>query len=98
MSRGIIPGIFTAFHAFYFFEIKPEIIRYRRIIWNKKIRLLWFRLWIRKDEFHKSLNTDREALMVMNSEEREKYVNDLIKRRNIAHRREEKRTDKKYSI
>jgi hypothetical protein len=95
MSRGVISGIFTAFHAFYFLEIRPGIIRFGRTIWNKNIKLWWARLWIRKDPHHWSLDNDRDAMMVMNQKEREKYGNDLIKRRNTAERNEEKR--EKYS-
>ncbi len=50
-----------------------------------KLRLWWNKLWIRKDEFHPSLNFDGEAYFEMNEEEKQAYMFDLVKRRNIAH-------------
>jgi len=54
-----------------------------------RIKLFWDRLWIRKDEFHKSLNMDVMAMLDMNEKEQEEYLADLVKRRNIAHDRDE---------
>lgn len=58
-------------------------------MWNIKLikNRIWSKLWIRKDEFHSSLNLDAESMLYMNEKEREKYTIDLIKRRNIAHKR-----------
>ncbi len=67
----------------------------KRHLWNKRLRLWWHKLWIREDEFHESLNMDIEAMLVMNKKEREAYIKDLIKRRDIAHRREVERSRKK---
>jgi hypothetical protein len=50
-------------------------------------RLLWHRLFIRKDEFHPSLNIDVEAVSAMDSEARKHYFDDLARRRKIAHER-----------
>jgi hypothetical protein len=58
----------------------------KRHIWNKRILLFWNRLWIRKDEFHSSLDLDIEAVSVMNEEERKDYFLDLNRRRAKAHR------------
>ncbi|MEK7658486.1 MAG: hypothetical protein AAB352_01305 [Patescibacteria group bacterium] len=60
----------------------------RRKIWNKRIKLWWHKLFIRKDEFHLSLNMDAEAMMVMNKEELKRYFDDLRRRRRIAHNRD----------
>ncbi|MFA7151239.1 MAG: hypothetical protein WC158_03660, partial [Candidatus Paceibacterota bacterium] len=57
-------------------------------IWNKCILLWWNRLWIRKDEFHPSLNSDVEAMMEMTKEEKMAYLKDLMIRRRIAHLRD----------
>ena len=57
----------------------------KRRIWNKHILLWWYKLWIRKDEFHKSLNMDPHAVMEMDVEERKRYFHDLNRRRSIAH-------------
>lgn len=58
-------------------------------MWNIKLikNRIWSKLWVRKDEFHSSLNLDVESMLYMNEKEREKYTIDLIKRRNIAHKR-----------
>ncbi|HRY27547.1 MAG TPA: hypothetical protein P5323_00210 [Candidatus Moranbacteria bacterium] len=60
----------------------------KRLIWNRSIKLQWNRLWIRKDEFHKSLNWDSEAVLGISQEQRKIYVDDLVKRRHIAHERD----------
>jgi len=59
-----------------------------RRIWLIGIKLKWNKLWIRKNEFHNSLNIDGEAMFYMNEKQRERYINDLVKRRNIAHERD----------
>lgn len=68
-------------------DIKALPSKIKRRIWNKHILLWWFRLWIRKDEFHRSLDMDEEAVREMNKEERENYFADLLRRKKIAHRR-----------
>lgn len=60
----------------------------KAIVWNKTIKLWWYRLWIRGDEFHVSLSIDAIAMSVMTEEERREYIDDLILRRNIAHKRQ----------
>jgi len=57
-------------------------------LWHVKVKLRWNRLWIRKDEFHPSLNSDFRIMLGMTKEEREAYQLDLVKRRDIAHRRD----------
>ena len=62
---------------------------------NKIIRLIripyillrhqWRALYIRKDEFHISLEMDAEYVSLLNSHDTEKYINDLIIRRKIVH-------------
>jgi len=66
--------------------LKCKIVDLKRRIWNKRILLWWYRLWIRKDEFHQSLATD-PALICMNEEEKLKYFDDLYRRRALAHKR-----------
>ena len=58
-----------------------------------RLRLFWFRLWIRRDEFDCFLSMDPLALMGMNDKEQEKYIHDLIRRRRIAHERDLERLD-----
>ena len=71
-----------------FKEFKNWLIVFRRKIWNKRIKLWWYQLYVRKNEFHKSLQTDFEAMMVMNEDELKKYYADLGRRRMIAHKRD----------
>ena len=63
-----------------------EIGWYR--IWNAGILLWWYRLWIRKDEFHRSLDTDLLAMLAMNKKQKERYLDNLSRRRRIAHERD----------
>lgn len=57
-------------------------------------KLWWDRLWIRKDEFHPSLSMDPVMLAEMTPVEREDYLGDLVRRREIAHRRDIARQDR----
>jgi len=57
------------------------------ILWNKMLKLWWYRLWVRKNEFHPSLSIDVLAMSVMTREEREEYLEDLSLRRELAHAR-----------
>ncbi len=59
-----------------------------RCQWRKHVVLRWYRLWVRKDEFHPSLDTDAFAMCAMTGDEKTAYLNDLARRRNIAHRRD----------
>jgi len=45
----------------------------------------WNTLWIRKDEFHKSLDMDIEITRYMTGEQLRAYFKDLAIRRQIAH-------------
>ena len=68
--------------------LREELVNLRRRIWNKHILLWWYKLYIRRNEFHKSLNTDIDAMLVMDEDELVAYFNDLYRRRKIAHQRE----------
>jgi hypothetical protein len=52
------------------------------------LRFRWARLWIRKDEFHPSLDSDADYFLCLPREKQENYWLNLIKRRNIAHKRD----------
>ncbi len=60
----------------------------KKMFVRSRLRLIWARIYIRKDEFHKSLDMDFEALMTMKGKQKEKYLKDLCDRREIAHRKE----------
>lgn len=74
------------------------IILYQRIkycfdfvikrIWLVEIKLRWNKLWIRKNKFHKSLDLDSETMKYMTKHGQVKYIDDLVRRRNIAHERD----------
>ena len=72
----------------WWYDVKSLPGKIKRRIWNKHILLLWHKLWIRKDEFHKSLDMDPVAMLEMNKKERKKYFADLVKRREEAHQRD----------
>lgn len=55
---------------------------------KSRIKLAWDRLWVRKDEFDKSLDLDCTLMSTMTDEEWESYQFDLIKRRNAAHEKD----------
>jgi len=50
-----------------------------------RIKWWWHRLWIRKDEFHSSLEMDTEIALTVGVD---KYLKDLVYRRDLAHRRD----------
>jgi len=66
-----------------------DIIHYMKcLMWNRGLRLLWCKLWIRKDEFHSSLEMDLEAMWYMPPKKVQKYLEDLAMCRRIAHERD----------
>jgi|GEM_PF-3095624 len=70
------------------YETRSFLDKIKRCVWNKHLLLWWHRLWIRKDEFHNSLNIDSDAMMEMDEREKEEYLANLIKRRKAAHQRD----------
>ena len=59
------------------------------------LRLRWHQLWIRRDEFHVSLQSDPALLEShTTSDQTYEYASDLVRRRQIAHRRDEEQTNK----
>ena len=51
-------------------------------------RMAWNKAWIRRDEFHASLDLDGAAMLDMNATDRKRYMADLMRRRNEAHERD----------
>lgn len=70
--------------------LKHDFFRVLRFIRSipARIRQSWYRLWIRKDEFHRSLDLDADYLMYLDDEQRSEYLKDLVRRREIAHQRD----------
>ena len=77
----------------WWFWIKLDLNRVKCIIWNGCLLLWWNRFWIRKDEFHKSLDMDGRAMAGMSEKRRKKYTEDLMWRREIAHERDLAKAD-----
>ena len=71
----------------WWYDVKLLPSKIKRRIWNKHILLWWYKLWIRKDEFHHSLDMDGVAMLEMNEQERKKYFVNLVRRREKAHQR-----------
>lgn len=69
-------------------DVKSLPGKIKRRIWNKHILLWWHKLWIRKDEFHHSLDMDGLAILEMDKRELKEYRADLVRRRQIAHERD----------
>lgn len=80
------------------FRIEDTLFKYKTKIWNGHLLLWWYRLWVRKDEFHHSLSMDIIAMLYMSQEKREKYKKDLEERRRIAHVRGMNRNEPKSRI
>jgi hypothetical protein len=56
-------------------------------IWNRGILLMWYRLYIRQDDMHVSLDIDIEAVVGMSEVRYKRYMDSIVKRRRIAHLR-----------
>jgi hypothetical protein len=93
---GLTLWALSLVHLFY--GIGNLLINIKRRIWNKRIRVWWCRLWIRENEFHKTLNVDIEAVLVMNDKEKENYMFDLMRRRELAHSGELLRSSQRLGI
>lgn len=63
-------------------------VRYQARMFKHRPRMLWNRAFVRKNEFHNSLDMDVRSMYDMNTEDRQRYIADLIRRRNIAHERD----------
>lgn len=70
------------------FNVREIPKKIRRKIWNRGILLWWYRLWVRKDEFSNSLSLDLEAMWDMDEKELARYREDVLRRRQIAHKRD----------
>jgi len=55
---------------------------------KNRLILFWKRLWIRKDEFHSSLDFDAKIASKMSRKERTNYAQDLTQRRREAHEKD----------
>lgn len=71
-------------HYQWWYVFRYRLRHIRILLWNGGLKLWWYRLWIRKNEFHKSLDMDCEAFSEMNCQQRVKYSTDLARRRSIS--------------
>lgn len=77
-------SIFRLKLSIYLYIIKYEIISFfKRNI--SRIRVRWYRDFVPEDEFHVSLNLDQDALLYLPEKEKDKYLRNLTRRRNLAH-------------
>jgi len=59
-------------------------------VWNKqppifsRLKLWWYRLWVRKSEYHYSVDFDKEITKTMCKCELQRYTEDMAARRTIA--------------
>jgi len=86
---GLIFGWVISFFIAYqnpFSVIKENAIKWKWVVCHKYFKLWWHRLWIRKDEFHESLDINVKAVLTMNKKQKKEYFMDLAKRRQIAHK------------
>jgi len=74
--------IATIRYNYYYYAINRKIM----YPWYK-IRYFWNSLYIRRDEFHKSLNVDIDYYVTLKSDKQIQYIKDLENRRKIAHER-----------
>lgn len=79
------------FLVWYVILIRFQTNRIKSLAWNRGVKLWWYRLWIRKDEFHSSLDMDIDAMIYINEKKRNEYLDDLERRRHIAHIRDLKK-------
>jgi hypothetical protein len=82
--REVLRKIYLQFSSDWF-DFKQTLYQVKCRIWNAGLLLFWNRLWIRRDESHRSLSLDDEAMEVMNNKQQERYRNELINRRIKAH-------------
>jgi hypothetical protein len=73
-------------------KIRSRILYLKCRLCNAGLKLFWYRLFIRKDVFHPSLDLDVLAMLAMSPEKVRWYVADVMRRRDIAHRRDIERT------
>lgn len=68
--------------------MKWDKIKYQWQLLPYRPKLVWDSLWIRKDEFHNSLEINVNAMLHMNAQDKERYMYRLAYRRTIAHERD----------
>lgn len=66
-----------------------SILKYRPKLW-------WNRLWIRRDEFHPTLDMNHDILVALNKEDRVSYIKDIVRRNRLVHQRDIERKDKEH--
>ncbi len=74
------------------YRIEESFEKFLCFVWHAGIKLFWYRLWVRKNALHKSLEFDIMEVMYMDNDQSRYYREDLIRRRNIAHKRDIQKT------
>lgn len=65
-----------------------KTLKYKLRLLPYQPKIFWYRLWIRKDEFHRSLSSCIDYQLILNDDDRAKFRNDVERRRRIAHERD----------
>ncbi len=76
--------VFFIIHDVKYYIFHPLRFMYQTRFCSK-IRVWWNFFWIRKNEFHSSLDMDGVAMLKMSDKERKKYLSELTRRRQLAH-------------
>lgn len=75
--------VFFIIHDVKYYIFHPLRFLYQ-IRFCSKIRVWWNFLWIRKNEFHSSLDMDGVAMLKMSDKEKKKYFSELTHRRQLT--------------
>ncbi len=71
-------------------QVEPIVswLRYQCGLLKHRPRIVWHKLWVRRDEFHPSLDMDVAAMLNMNHTDKRNYLDNLTLRRRMAHDRD----------
>jgi hypothetical protein len=67
------------------------MLRKLRIWLRERFPNLWFKYYLRGNEFHKSLGFESEKYYKMDEVKKKAYADDLMRRRELAHKLDIKR-------
>ncbi len=71
-----------------FATIRDKVDRKLCICLPGPMRTFWRRLWLRQDEFHPCYDNDPVYLFTLSPEQRDAYMQNLVDRRDKAHKRD----------
>lgn len=92
---GLVAGLILVLIWDSLWLIPQKIRKIKRSIWNRGLRLFWCRLWIRKNEFHWTLDIDREAFEGVDDVKKKAYFVDIARRQHLAHAKDPERPNRR---